>query len=47
VIEMNFHETVESVHTIAVSTADGEKIYVLTFDGWRCYSMPPSSEAAG
>jgi hypothetical protein len=37
---MNFHDTIDDVHTIAVSTEDGERVYVLTVDGWRCYAVP-------
>jgi hypothetical protein len=39
---MDFHETIENVHTLAVSTEDGERIFVLTVDGWRCYPMHSS-----
>jgi hypothetical protein len=34
---MDFHETVADVHTVAVSTGESEKVFVLTSDGWRCY----------
>jgi len=37
---MDFRETIEEVHTIAVGTEDGEYVYVLTVDGWRCYRAP-------
>jgi hypothetical protein len=34
---MNFHDTIEDVHTVAVSTEGQERVFVLTDDGWRCY----------
>jgi hypothetical protein len=37
---MDFHETVAEVHTVAVGTEDGEQVFVLTDDGWRCYRFP-------
>ena len=34
---MDFHETIAEFHTVAVSTADTDEVFVLTSDGWRCY----------
>jgi hypothetical protein len=40
---MDFRETIEEVHTIAVVTQDGDRVYVLTVDGWRCYRAPATT----
>jgi hypothetical protein len=37
---MDFHETIAEVHTVAFGTEDGEQVFVLTDDGWRCYRFP-------
>jgi len=37
---MDFRETLEEVHTVATGTEDGDCVYVLTVDGWRCYRAP-------
>ncbi len=39
---MDFRETVDEVHTVAFSTDSGERVFVLTQDGWRCYQFPPT-----
>jgi hypothetical protein len=40
VTDMDFRETIEEVHTVATGTANGDCVYVLTVDGWRCYRVP-------
>jgi hypothetical protein len=37
---MDFPDTIGEVHTIAVGTEDGDSVYVLTVEGWRCYRAP-------
>lgn len=34
---MDFHDSVAEFHTVAVSTEDTDKVFVLTDSGWRCY----------
>ena len=44
---MDFHDSVAEFHTVAVSTEDADKVFVLTESGWRCYRTSHTAVPAG
>lgn len=43
---MDFHDSVEEFHTVAVSTEETDRVFVLTESGWRCYRFPHAATVA-
>ena len=44
---MDFHDSVAEFHTVAVSTEDADRVFVLTDSGWRCYRTPHTGSPQG
>jgi hypothetical protein len=44
---MNFYDSVAEFHTVAVSTEDADRVFVLTESGWRCYRTPHTVGSTG